>query len=430
MAVYNEKYGLVFDGQGNQNWGLTLHIPEKVPLTTNSIFDTYEHMMAYVNNPTSSAIQGLQLAVVNDSDATKNGIYYIKTIGTKGENGAALNNGETVKLSTAVDGTISADDVQSNLDELSDNFSIEVQERQAADTYISGVTSGLVSTLNSYKVKNVASADTFISLDANGVLQGNLSLAFDNTNKKIVLYGKSKDDNSKYEVTSLSTSDFLTGDMLSKAELKKEEGKPTKLALTFNTFAGEDTIYIDVEEFLNADEVEALENSLELHKGNTNLHFTTDEKTKLTNLYSKSELDNKFSNITSALTANTEAHANLSSEIASAKTDISTVSGQVSTISGQVSSISGEVSTISGQVSSVSGEVSTVKSNVSAISGEVKTISDKVSENEEVVSEALADLQANKVSSVVAEEGSNIVVNEVKNENGISYTIGFQWLTF
>jgi archaellum component FlaC len=335
-----------------------------------------------------------------------------------------------VKLSTAADGTISADDVQSNLDELSDNFSIEVQERQAADTYISGVTSGLVSTLNSYKVKNVASADTFISLDANGVLQGNLSLAFDNTNKKIVLYGKSKDDNSKYEVTSLSTSDFLTGDMLSKAELKKEEGKPTKLALTFNTFAGEDTIYIDVEEFLNADEVEALENSLELHKGNTNLHFTTDEKTKLTNLYSKSELDNKFSNITSALTANTEAHANLSSEIASAKTDISTVSGQVSTISGQVSSISGEVSTISGQVSSVSGEVSTVKSNVSAISGEVKTISDKVSENEEVVSEALADLQANKVSSVVAEEGSNIVVNEVKNENGISYTIGFQWLTF
>lgn len=335
-----------------------------------------------------------------------------------------------VKLSTAADGTISADEVQDNLDELSDNFSIEVQERQAADTYISGVTSGLVSTLNSYKVKNVASADTFISLDANGVLQGNLSLAFDNTNKKIVLYGKSKDDNSKYEVTSLSTSDFLTGDMLSKAELKKEEGKPTKLALTFNTFAGEDTIYIDVEEFLNADEVEALERSLELHKGDTNLHFTTDEKTKLTNLYSKSELDAKFNEITSALTANTEAHVNLSSEIASAKTDISTVSEQVSTISGQVSSISGDVSTISGQVSSVSGEVSTVKSNVSAISGDVKTISDKVSENEEVVAEALTDLQANKVSSVVAEEGSNIVVNEVKDENGISYTIGFQWLTF
>ncbi len=335
-----------------------------------------------------------------------------------------------VKLSTAADGTISADEVQDNLDELSDNFSIEVQERQAADTYISGVTSGIVETLKTYKVKDVSSADTFISLDANGVLQGNLSLAFDNTNKKIVLYGKSKDDKSKYEVTSLSTSDFLTGDMLSKAELKKEEGKPTKLALTFNTFAGEDTIYIDVEEFLNADEVEALERSLELHKGDTNLHFTTEEKTKLTNLYSKGDLDAKFSEINSALTANTEAHVNLSSEIASAKTDISTVSEQVSTISGQVSSISGDVSTISGQVSSVSGEVSTVKSNVSAISGDVKTISDKVSENEEVVAEALTDLQANKVSSVVAEEGSNIVVNEVKDENGISYTIGFQWLTF
>ena len=335
-----------------------------------------------------------------------------------------------VKLSTGADGNVSADEVQENLEELSENFSLEVQERQAADTYISGVTSGLVSTLNTYKVKNVSSADTFISLDANGVLQGNLSLEFDNTNKKIVLYGKSKDADSKYEVTSLSTSDFLTGEMLSKAELKKEEGKPTKLALTFNTFAGEDTIYIDVEEFLNADEVEELERSLGIHKNDTTLHFTTDEKTKLTNLYTKSELDTKFSEINSALTANTQAHVDLSGEIASAKTDISTVSGQVASVSGEVATVSGQVSTISGQVSTVSGEVSTVKSNVSTISGDVKTLSDKVTENEEVVAEALTDLKANKVSSVVSEEGSNIVVNEVKDENGISYTVGFQWLTF
>jgi archaellum component FlaC len=330
-----------------------------------------------------------------------------------------------VKLSTAADGTISADEVQKNLNDLSDNFSKEVQERQAADTYISGVTSGLVSTLNTYKVKNVNTDDKVLSVDTNGVLSSELSIDYSSTDKKIYLKGINDEVISEIDAT-----DFIKDGMLSGVTLVKEEGKNTQMVFTFNTGDSAQTISLDVEEFLNADEVATLERSLDQHKGDTTLHFTTEEKTKLTNLYTKDALDTKFNEISSALTANTKAHANLSSEITSAKTDISTVSGQVATVSGQVSSISGEVSTVKSNVSAISGEVSTVKSNVSAISGDVKTISDKISENEEVVAEALTDLKANKVSSVVSEEGSNIVVNEVKGENGISYTIGFQWLTF
>jgi archaellum component FlaC len=399
-----------------------------------------------------------------------------------------------VKLSTAADSTVSADAVQANLDKaisantsahtvfsgaIQDNYSAitantksisdlnksfedEVKERQANDKYLSGVTSGIAASLAEYKIKNIQSTTpgaggnsghTILSLDENGILSDTIALDYNKTDKKIYLRGVGGTTIDEIDVT-----DFIKDGMLSSAVLKKEEGKPTKIVFSFNTDAGKNDIEIDVEEFLNADEVATLERSLEQHKGDTTLHFTTAEKTKLTNLYTKDDLDNKFNEISSALSANTGAHANLSSEIASAKTDISTVSGkvstvssqistvsgqvssvsgevstissQISTVSGQVSSVSGQVSTVSGQVSSISGEVSTVKSNVSSISGDVKTISDKVSENEEVVAEALVNLQTNKVSSVTAEEQSNIVINEVKGENGISYTIGFQWLTF
>lgn len=454
MAEYNEKYGLVFDGQGNQNWGLTLHIPEKVPLTTNSIFDTYAHMLAYVNNPTSSAIQGLTLAVVNDDDANKNGIYYIKTIGTKGSDGAALNNGEVVKLSTAADSVVSADAVQENLNkeisarteadkeiysaitsaktELTESISnLSTANTEAHNSlksnidYISGVTSGIVET---HKVKNVKEGDKVLSVDTSGILSSELSIDYNSTNKKIYLKGISGEVISEIDAT-----DFIKDGMLNKAELVTSGGK-TELVFSFNTDGGTDTVKVDVTSLLNGTELQNLQLALDTHIASANTqHFRAEERAEfdsLINNYNKTKLDTKFNEISSALTANTEAHGNLSSEIASAKTDISTVSEQVSTISGQVSSISGEVSTVKSNVSAISGEVSTVKSNVSAISGDVKTISDKISENEEVVAEALTDLKANKVSSVISEEGSNIVVNEVKDENGISYTIGFQWLTF
>ena len=168
MAQYDEKYGLVFEGQGNQNWGLTLHIPEKVPLTTNSIFDTYAHMLAYVNNPTSSAIQGLTLAVISDTDATKNGIYYIKEIGTVGSSGETLNNGVVVKLSTVADSSATADEVQQNLNN-------EIAARQSADQVLSGAidTNASAITVNAQAIADEISARTTADADLDAKISAN-----------------------------------------------------------------------------------------------------------------------------------------------------------------------------------------------------------------------------------------------------------------
>ena len=648
MATYDEKYGLMFEGQSNQNWGLTLHIPEKVPLTTNSIFDTYEHMMAYVNNPTSSAIQGLTLAVVGDVEA-KNGIYYIKTIGTKGEDGAALNDGEVIKLSTNADSQATADEVQANLDSeisartqadealsgaidtnianiaelsgkvdtnianieavsgkadanaeaievlsgaidtnianieavsgkadanaeaiesinadieaisgavdanadaisaLTDNFNIAVQEFQAADSVLSGAIDAnadaidtINDTLDTLKVKDVKANDKVVAIDANGVLSSELSLEYISSAQTIELKGISGE-----VISTIDATDFIKDGMLENVELVKAgEGKNTRLVFTFNTShpSGSTPIEIDVEDFLNADEVATLERSLEQHKGDTTLHFTTEEKTKLTNLYTKEELKAKFDEINSALTSNTQAHADLAAEIASANTniaankadieavsgvvadniakidavsgvvadniakideisgkvdtnianieavsgkadanaeaiesinaDIEAISGVIDTnianieavsgkadanaeaieginadieavsgavdanaeaiegINADIEAISGVIDTNIAKIDEISGKVDTNIANIEAVSGEVKTLTDKVSENEKVAAEALNDLRANKVSAIQAAEKSNIVVTESKDENGISYTIDFQWLEF
>ena len=122
---YDTKYGLIFEGQANANFGKTLHILDKVPLTTNSIFDTYDNMMAYVNNPTSSAIQGLTLAVINDTDDLNNGIYYIKEIGTKNESG------EVVKLATIGD-NINTDSIDLTKYVLNETFNTELEKVNTA----------------------------------------------------------------------------------------------------------------------------------------------------------------------------------------------------------------------------------------------------------------------------------------------------------
>lgn len=499
MAQYDEKYGLVFEGQGNQNWGLTLHIPEKVPLTTNSIFDTYVHMMAYVNNPTSSAIQGLTLAVISDTDANKNGIYYIKEIGTVGSSGETLNNGVVVKLSTAADSVVSADAVQENLDKaisantsahtvfsgaisdnttaisqisgsvssLTSNFEIAVGEFQAADKYLSGVTSGIVESLtNDYLIKDVKSDDKMLSVDANGKLSSSFDVSYDSNARKI--YFKGANDVSLGEV---DASEFIADGMLSGATLVTE-GDKTYIKFHFNTTGGgNDKISLDVTRLLNGTELQNLEASLSAHTASTTFHFTSDEKAKLTDLYTKEQLDTKFS-------ANTEAHSNLSSDIAGVNTKIENILGNNTgytgvtipelnnDVSANTKSIEDLKSALSAHTSANTEEFESIREELSALTSantaahttlqgnidsantridnvitayteadkaintKISELEGKVDENEEVVAEALTELKANKVSEIAAEEESNIVVNEIKTENGISYTIGFQWLTF
>ena len=67
-----------FDAQVNYGWGLSLNMTGKAPAVAKRIFDTYADALAYANDVNDSAIEGLVLSVVADTDATKNGAYFVQ----------------------------------------------------------------------------------------------------------------------------------------------------------------------------------------------------------------------------------------------------------------------------------------------------------------------------------------------------------------
>lgn len=87
----------IFDAQVNAGWGLSLNMTGKAPAVAKRIFATYAEALDYVNNFDDSAIPGLQLSVINDTDDTKNGIYFVSKIGTKAADGSRANDGVLVK---------------------------------------------------------------------------------------------------------------------------------------------------------------------------------------------------------------------------------------------------------------------------------------------------------------------------------------------
>lgn len=72
----------LFDAQVNYGWGLSLNMTGKAPAVAKRIFDTYADALAYVNDVNDSAIEGLVLSVVADTDASKNGLYFVSKIAT------------------------------------------------------------------------------------------------------------------------------------------------------------------------------------------------------------------------------------------------------------------------------------------------------------------------------------------------------------
>lgn len=86
--------------QVNYGWGLSLNMTGKAPAIAKRIFETLADAQAYADDVNDSAIAGLQLSVINDSDASKNGIYFVKSIGD-GVNAAVL---EPVKGNVTIEG--------------------------------------------------------------------------------------------------------------------------------------------------------------------------------------------------------------------------------------------------------------------------------------------------------------------------------------
>lgn len=85
--------------QVNYGFGLSFEASGKAPVIAKRIWETLADAQAYVDSATDTAIAGLQLTVINDTDASKNGVYFVKE--AAGENGKTV--GVLVKLAQGAD---------------------------------------------------------------------------------------------------------------------------------------------------------------------------------------------------------------------------------------------------------------------------------------------------------------------------------------
>lgn len=68
----------------------TFYPTKKFPLLGERIWDTYQQLVDYINDPDSLAIEGICMSVIADEDASKNGMYYISKVAREeGETGVA-----------------------------------------------------------------------------------------------------------------------------------------------------------------------------------------------------------------------------------------------------------------------------------------------------------------------------------------------------
>lgn len=88
----------IFGAQVNYGWGLSLNMTGKAPAVAKRIFDTYSDALAYVNDFKETAVEGLLLAVVADTNTLRNGLYFVEKIGTEI---TRVENGETVGTNVA-----------------------------------------------------------------------------------------------------------------------------------------------------------------------------------------------------------------------------------------------------------------------------------------------------------------------------------------
>ena len=177
--------------QVNYGWGLSLNMTGKAPAIAKRIFETLADAQAYADDVNDSAIAGLQLSVINDSDLSKNGIYFVKSIGdgtnsavleqvgkgTISVEGGSIDLTEYAKLSDVNDVRTWVES-QNYLTEHQDvsNF-VTKDELQVLPTF----TNGLENADNTVGVKIDSESENFISVSENGVKISGIQESIDTT---------------------------------------------------------------------------------------------------------------------------------------------------------------------------------------------------------------------------------------------------------
>ena len=80
MADYVE----ILEGQNNFGWVNTFDLGGKYPAVSKRVWETYDNMVAFANDYSAegTCISGLILTVRSDSDDSKNGVYFVKSVGS------------------------------------------------------------------------------------------------------------------------------------------------------------------------------------------------------------------------------------------------------------------------------------------------------------------------------------------------------------
>ena len=243
--------------QVNYGFGLSFEASGKAPVIAKRIWETLADAQAYVDSATDTAIAGLQLTVINDTDASKNGVYFVKE--AAGENGKTV--GVLVKLAQGADTSSLQTQVTANkqaIDKLNGEESAAGSVKNTAKSYADKA-------LAAVPVKGVKAGDNVISLGTDGKLSSTIAFSIDATadasgKRYLKLTGIGGANLGKVDIADFVKDGMLEGSALYKATAATGtvtiNGKAYTLngltaghsyiVLVWNTDAAKDAMAIDV----------------------------------------------------------------------------------------------------------------------------------------------------------------------------------------
>lgn len=243
--------------QVNYGFGLSFEASGKAPVIAKRIWETLADAQAYVDSATDTAIAGLQLTVINDTDASKNGVYFVKE--AAGENGKTV--GVLVKLAQNADTSDLQTQVTANkqaIDKLNGEESATGSVKNTAKSYADKA-------LAAVPVKGVKTGDNVISLGTDGKLSSTVAFSIDATadasgKRYLKLTGIGGANLGKVDIADFVKDGMLEGSALYKATAAtgtvRINGKDysltgltanhTYIVLVWNTDSSKDAMPIDV----------------------------------------------------------------------------------------------------------------------------------------------------------------------------------------
>lgn len=243
--------------QVNYGFGLSFEASGKAPVIAKRIWETLADAQAYVDSATDTAIAGLQLTVINDTDASKNGVYFVKE--AAGENGKTV--GVLVKLAQGADTSSLQTQVTANkqaIDKLNGDEGATGSVKTIAKSYADNA-------LAAVPVKGVKTGDNVISLGTDGKLSSTIAFSIDATadssgKRYLKLTGIGGANLGKVDIADFVKDGMLEGSALYKATAERGtvtiNGKSysltgltanhTYIVLVWNTDSSKEAMPIDV----------------------------------------------------------------------------------------------------------------------------------------------------------------------------------------